>query len=59
MIDDDEREPEEQFWDRRSPAAIPTTYTRTNDVNPVCGCHLGRRCDGCGACTTCDGCYCE
>lgn len=46
---------------RRDPnrtAAVPAYFTASNDVNPICGCHLGARCDGCGVCTTCDGCYC-
>jgi hypothetical protein len=34
---------------------LPATTTPEHDVNPVCGCYLGNRCDGCG---TCDGCYC-
>lgn len=38
--------------------AVPTPYTATNDVNPVCGCHLRSKCSACSGCTGCDGCYC-
>jgi hypothetical protein len=38
--------------------AVPASYTASNDVNPVCGCHLRSKCMGCGVCTSCDGCYC-
>lgn len=37
---------------------LPAAFTREHDVNPICGHFLGNRCDGCGTCTTCDGCYC-
>jgi hypothetical protein len=38
--------------------AVPTPYTASNDVNPVCGCHLRSKCGACSGCTSCDGCYC-
>lgn len=38
--------------------AIPAPYTPDNDVNPACGCHRRSQCLGCGACTSCDACYC-
>lgn len=37
---------------------LPAAVTREHDVNHVCGHWLGNKCDGCGTCTTCDGCYC-
>lgn len=37
---------------------LPAVPTRQNDVNYACGHWLGNKCDGCGVCTTCDGCYC-
>ncbi|MFR9773851.1 hypothetical protein [Nocardia sp. SC052] len=43
--------------DRGGPS-LPAVVTGEHDVNPVCGHWLGSRCDGCGMCTTCDGCYC-
>jgi len=39
-------------------AAVPAPYTDHDDVNPVCGHHKRNLCLQCGACTTCDGCYC-
>lgn len=39
--------------------AVPTPYSDTHDVNPVCGHHLRSRCAGCSTCAICEGCYCE
>lgn len=38
---------------------VDPDLTYAHDVNPVCGHHIHSRCDGCGVCRTCDGCYCE
>ncbi|HEV8652823.1 MAG TPA: hypothetical protein VG276_26410 [Actinomycetes bacterium] len=38
---------------------LPAVETYEHDVNPICGHRLRSRCDGCGTCTTCDGCYCD
>ena len=42
----------------RANPSLPAVVTPEHDVNPVCGHWLGNQCDGCGTCTTCDGCYC-
>jgi hypothetical protein len=38
---------------------MPAPYSQDDDVNPVCGHHKKHLCLGCGACTMCDGCYCD
>lgn len=47
-------------WQRlpNTTAEQPAWFHPENDVNPVCGHHMGEKCDGCGVCTMCDGCYC-
>lgn len=67
-VDDPNEQPEyhpaaHRFADndqRRDPGipAVPATFTPDDDVNPICGHHKRNQCLGCGACTTCDGCYC-
>ena len=37
---------------------LPAIERPDRDVNPTCGHRLRGRCDGCGTCTVCDGCYC-
>lgn len=34
-------------------------YHEVSDVNRACGCHVKDRCDGCGVCVPCAGCFCE
>jgi hypothetical protein len=34
------------------------SYTPSDDVNPICGCHRRSMCLSCGTCTSCDDCYC-
>ncbi|MFJ8628951.1 hypothetical protein ACIRD3_39725 [Kitasatospora sp. NPDC093550] len=46
-----------QVW-RHTGAAVPATFTATDDVNPVCGHHRGSACAACAGCMSCDGCYC-
>lgn len=43
--------------DRGGPA-VRDTWTSSDDVNPICGCHRRSNCLGCGTCTNCDACYC-
>ncbi|SLG39643.1 Uncharacterised protein [Mycobacteroides abscessus subsp. abscessus] len=38
---------------------IPHTPPQGEDVNPACGHYWPDLCDGCGVCTTCDGCRCR
>lgn len=47
-------------WQRLSSTSAeqPAWFLPEHDVNPVCGHHMGQKCDGCGVCTMCDGCYC-
>lgn len=40
-------------------AEVPALFTAEHDVNPLCGHHLGQRCDGCSTCMVCNVCYCE
>lgn len=50
--------PRIESWEQGGPKVPAWTGDRHNDVNPVCGHHLRGQCAGCGACTSCDGCYC-
>lgn len=34
-------------------------WSSDHDCNPICGCHLSAKCQGCRVCTDCDGCYCQ
>lgn len=39
-------------------AGGPASWSSEHDCNPICGHHLSAKCQGCGVCMSCDGCYC-
>lgn len=49
-----------EYDERPDPSrpAMPARYSSDDDVNPICGHHRRSQCLGCGACTSCDACYC-
>ena len=46
-------------WPGDSTAKQPSPETSEHDLNPLCAHLLRYRCQGCGTCTLCDGCYCD
>jgi len=37
----------------------PAWWSSEHDCNPICGCHLSAKCQGCNVCMSCDSCYCN